>query len=65
MYIFFTCTFFCVLVIHEFDVSPINVTVSSEASRSVIRLTCHINSVPEAIITWEKDGVSITSDNKR
>jgi len=52
------------LAINNFDESPSNVTVSSDASRSVIRFTCHIDSVPEATITWHKDGV-VVPNNKR
>lgn len=52
-------------VIHDFDVPPSNVTVSSEASRSVIRFNCHVNSVPSATITWQKNGVVLSSNNKK
>lgn len=58
-------TFIFILVLHDFDESPINVTVSSEASRSVIRLTCHVSSIPEATITWQKDGVDVSTNNER
>lgn len=54
-----------VSVIHEFDESPINVTVNSEASRSVVRFTCHVNSIPEATIAWQKNGILLPSNNKR
>lgn len=50
--------------IYNFDESPSNITVSSDASRSVIRFTCHVDSIPEAIITWQKDGV-VVPNNKR
>ncbi|CAH1721858.1 unnamed protein product [Aphis gossypii] len=52
-------------VIHDFDVHPFNVTVSSEASRSVIRFNCHVNSVPLATIMWQKNGVALSSNNNK
>ncbi|XP_060838288.1 protogenin B-like [Rhopalosiphum padi] len=52
-------------VIHDFDVQPSNVTVSSEASRSVIRFNCHVNSVPLATIMWQKNGVVLSSNNNK
>uniref|UniRef100_A0A2S2PYT6 Protogenin n=1 Tax=Sipha flava TaxID=143950 RepID=A0A2S2PYT6_9HEMI len=53
-----------IAVLRDFDISPNNVTVSSEASRSVIRLTCHINSTPEATITWLKNDAIVPSSKK-
>jgi len=37
----------------EFDSWPDNVTAQVGDS---IRLECHIDSVPEAMVAWEKDG---------
>lgn len=53
-----------ILVIHDFDESPANVTVNSEASRSVIRFTCHVNSIPEATVLWQRNGVLVPSNKK-
>lgn len=52
-------------VLPNFDESPTNITVRSEANRSVIRLSCHVNSIPEATITWEKDGDLLDINDKR
>jgi len=56
---------FKIPAMHDFDKVPQNVTISPETSRSIIRLCCHINSVPEAPIKWEKDGVPVVDDNER
>ncbi|XP_050421746.1 protogenin B-like [Adelges cooleyi] len=52
-------------VIHDFSLSPSNVTVSSEASRAALRFSCSVHSVPEAKIIWLKNGVAVSEDDKR
>ncbi|VVC40187.1 Hypothetical protein CINCED_3A025745 [Cinara cedri] len=50
--------------LHDFDESPVGVTVNSEASRSIIRFTCHVNSIPEATIMWQKNEIPLSTNNR-
>lgn len=52
-------------VLPNFDESPTNITVRSKADCSVIRLSCRVNSIPEATISWQKDGVPLDINDKR
>ena len=45
----------------EFTTSPDNVTAQVGDS---VRFSCEIESVPDASITWEKDGVAISAINQ-
>lgn len=58
----------CVLifsVLSDFNESPKNITLNSEVSRSVVRLTCHINSIPEATITWQRNGNPLPHNSEK
>lgn len=51
----------CVVLASTFDLEPKDeeVTVGGD-----VRLSCHVQATPPAVISWEKDGEPVTSDDR-